>query len=74
MRWLAPGRDDVGVGVSGSSDNTVRVWNVLTEAAVVALEGHTGAVTSVSWSPDRTRLASGSSDTTTVRVWEEALK
>ena len=57
--------------VSGSWDNTVRVWEVATGTEVVKLEGHTGRVNSASWSPDGTRIVSGSYDNT-VRVWEVA--
>ena len=37
----------------------------------VAAQGHTGAVSSVAYSPDGTHLASGSDDRT-VRVWQLA--
>ncbi|KIO00850.1 hypothetical protein M404DRAFT_71678, partial [Pisolithus tinctorius Marx 270] len=56
--------------VSGSRDNTVRVWDV--EGAVqigTPLEGHIDVVRSVAFSPDEKRIASGSWDNT-VRVWE----
>jgi hypothetical protein len=39
--------------VSGSGDRTVRVWDVATGKAVQQLEGHSAAVTSVSFSPVR---------------------
>ncbi|KAI0047858.1 prolyl oligopeptidase, partial [Auriscalpium vulgare] len=63
--------------VSGSGDNTVRVWNAATGAMVAGpLEGHTGSVQSAVFSPDGQRIASGSADNT-VRVWNahgDALK
>jgi WD40 repeat protein len=56
--------------VTGSSDNTARVWD-LTGATPVAtaLEGHRGAVNSVAFSPDGKRVVAGSDDNT-VQVWD----
>ena len=39
--------------VSGSSDKTVRVWDAATGKEVQKLEGHSGYVNSVSFSPVR---------------------
>ena len=44
-------------------------WKAATGRPVGTLRGHTGNVNAVVWSPDGTRLASGSDDKT-VRVWE----
>jgi WD40 repeat protein len=55
--------------VSGSSDETVRLWDVVTGAALQTLEGHSGQVTSVAFSPDGKQVASGSYDET-VRLWD----
>ena len=38
--------------MSGSDDETVRLWDAATGAALQTLEGHTGSVTSVAFSPD----------------------
>jgi WD40 repeat protein len=38
--------------VSGSDDETVRLWDAATGAALQTLEGHTGSVWSVAFSPD----------------------
>ena len=46
---------------SGSSDDTVKLWDVATRTNIATLEGHTSALGhSVSFSPDGTTLASGS--------------
>jgi WD40 repeat protein len=43
---------------SASDDRTVRVWNAASGQQLRALQGHTGGVTSVAFSPDSKRLAS----------------
>lgn len=54
--------------VSGSSVNTIRVWDAETEETVVGpLEGHTDEVISVAFSHDGKHIVSGSRDHT-VRV------
>jgi WD40 repeat protein/cytidylate kinase len=54
--------------VSGSHDDTVRVWNAQTGDQLAVLEGHRARVTSASFSPDGQQIVSGSGDNT-VRVW-----
>ena len=50
--------------VSGSMDNTVKVWDAAKGQEALSLKGHTGAVTSVAFSPDGKRIVSGSADKT----------
>ena len=45
---------------SGSSDYTVKLWEVATQERITTLAGHKSPVTSVSFSPDGTLLASAS--------------
>lgn len=57
--------------VSGSEDNTVKVWDATTgqETLTLKVKGRTDSVFSVVLSPDGKRLVSGGKDTT-VRVWD----
>lgn len=56
--------------VSGSNDETLRVWDAKTGAPIgMPLRGHTAAVLSVAFSPDGSRIVSGSSDRT-LRLWD----
>ena len=57
--------------VSGSNDNTVRIWNVATGESQAELKGHSGRVNSVVFSPDGHHVVSGSIDNT-VRIWNVA--
>ena len=59
--------------VSGSWDQTVRLWDAVTGALQQTLEGHTDSVTSVAFSPDGTQVVSGSDDQT-VRLWNAATR
>ncbi|THU94499.1 hypothetical protein K435DRAFT_860458 [Dendrothele bispora CBS 962.96] len=56
--------------VSGSRDNTVRIWDSQTGQPVgQPLQGHTDYVWSVAYSPDGRHIVSGSWDKT-VRIWD----
>jgi WD40 repeat protein len=55
--------------VSGSGDQTIRVWNATTGETVAGpFTGHTDSVRSVEFSPDGRHIVSGSDDRT-IRVW-----
>ena len=46
--------------VSGSEDETVRVWDAASGAELLVLRGHEGAVSAAAFSPDGARIVSGS--------------
>ena len=54
--------------VTGSSDNTARIWDAVRGKEIVILRGHTAAVNSVAFSPDGKRVVTASSDRT-ARIW-----
>ncbi len=58
-RWL----------ISGSIDETLRLWDVETGAEIRRFDGHTGGVTSLDFSADGRYIASGASDGT-IKVWD----
>jgi len=60
--------DDGLRALSGSFDNTVRLWDLATGDCLVTLEGHTSGVWGVALSRDGRHALSGSEDRT-VRVW-----
>src|SRR6266566_4537833 len=56
--------------VSGSEDQTIRVWDAVTGETVAGpFTGHTGSVNSVAFSPDGQHIVSGSEDGT-ILVWD----
>ena len=54
---------------TGSGDNNVRIWDILTETPHYTLEGHKDWVFCCSFSPDCTRLASGGKDKKII-IWD----
>jgi WD40 repeat protein len=55
--------------ISGSDDNTLRVWDLETGQELRTLEGHTDTVSAVALTYDGRRAVSGSWDNT-LRVWD----
>ena len=54
--------------VSGSSDNTIKIWNLETGQEIRTLNGHKNYVRSVAVTADQKFVVSGSSDKT-VKIW-----
>ncbi|MGO8926024.1 MAG: protein kinase domain-containing protein [Limisphaerales bacterium] len=57
--------------VTGSFDNTAKMWDAASGEELLTLKGHSGEVRSVAFSPDGQRIVTGSADKT-ARVWEAA--
>ncbi|KZP17818.1 WD40 repeat-like protein [Athelia psychrophila] len=56
--------------VSGSDDETIRVWDAETgEAVGEPLRGHTNYIMAIAYSPDGRHIVSGSVDKT-IRIWD----
>lgn len=62
-------RETGGILVSGSLDNTIKLWHPDTGEEVRTLTGHDGEVFSVAISPDGQTLVSGSWDNT-IKLWD----
>ncbi len=54
---------------SGSSDNTVKIWNVRSGKEFKTLRGHEGTVGAVGFSPDGRILATGANDFK-IKLWD----
>jgi WD40 repeat protein/class 3 adenylate cyclase len=57
--------------VTGSMDQTARIWDAATGAQLVVLSGHGGTVESATFSPDGRRIVTASDDKT-ARIWDAA--
>lgn len=77
VAWMPPvntalgQRYPAGVIASASIDQTVKLWDVATGTCLRTFRGHTDLVYTVDWSPDGTRLVSGSStNERALRLWD----
>jgi eukaryotic-like serine/threonine-protein kinase len=57
--------------VTGSWDQTAKVWEAASGRELLTLEGHSAPIRSVAFSPDSQRIVTGSWDQT-AKVWETA--
>jgi WD40 repeat protein/ABC-type dipeptide/oligopeptide/nickel transport system ATPase component len=55
--------------VSGSDDNTIKIWDAVSGELLSTLEGHSDVVHSVSWNHDSSKIVSGSADKT-IKIWD----
>nr|AAX07507.1 WD-repeat protein [Gemmata sp. Wa1-1] len=55
--------------VTGSLDNTAKIWDAKTGTEVRTLNGYTGIVNAASFSPDGKRIVTGSADHM-VKLWD----
>jgi WD40 repeat protein/transcriptional regulator with XRE-family HTH domain len=69
--WSLDFSADGATFLSGSRDETMRLWDVATGEELRRFEGHTSTVMDVAFSPDEATALSGSWDTT-MRLWDVA--
>ena len=69
--WDLVARNTLGESLSGGKDKTIKLWDAATGKELRSLEGHTGDVNSVAFSPDGKVIASGSQDKT-IKLWDAA--
>ncbi len=54
--------------ISGSDDQTIKIWNLETRKELFTLKGHEDSVNTISITPDGKHLISGSKDKT-IKIW-----
>jgi WD40 repeat protein len=57
--------------LSGSADNTVKLWDAASGSLLRTFQGHSNEVASVAFSPDGRQVLSGSADKT-LKLWDAA--
>lgn len=69
MSWSPP--DGKLIALWKTYESKVQIWDFTTRKIIHTYEGHIGDITSIAWSPDGQRIASGSRDKR-VQVWDAA--
>jgi WD40 repeat protein len=55
--------------ISGSDDNTLKLWDADSGNCILTLSGHSESVWAAAFSPDGKRIISGSFDST-IKIWD----
>ncbi|KAG0264421.1 hypothetical protein BG011_006897 [Mortierella polycephala] len=55
--------------VSGSEDSKVHIWHRDNANLIQSLDGHTQAVTMITWNPTNQTMFASASDDNTIRIW-----
>lgn len=55
--------------IFAAADCTIKIWDAKTGVLVYNLEGHLAGISTITWNPDSTVLASGSDDKS-IRLWD----
>jgi WD40 repeat protein len=55
--------------ISGSSDSTIKIWDLATGKELQTLTGHSKGVNTLAITPDGSKLVSGSCDST-IKIWD----
>jgi WD40 repeat protein len=72
IAWSPDGKYVAGApGGEGKGGHDIAVWDVNSGQKIQTLKGHSDPLTSLAWSPDSSKLASGSIDNT-ARIWDAA--
>ena len=73
VRCVAFKPDNPNILVSGSSDKTIKTWDITSGSCLSTLRGHSAVVRSVCFSSDGKKLMKSSEDST-VRNWDPATR
>ena len=75
-KWLAVAGDlrtSAGTNLQGGGNQTIRLYDFESGKLVALLKGHTGVIRSLAFSPDGSKLISGSSDNTAI-IWDTGVQ
>ncbi len=55
--------------IASNFNNTIKIYDALTDTCIHSVQGHTDNVISIAWSPDGKHIASSSNDKT-IKIWD----